>query len=212
MNAEHAEHTLVTIRTLMERSQRYQHISGYSGLVAGGCVWVGCALLWSGRLPWSHEANFAVVWGTVFLVAFGIHCLLTFKRARHRGEPVWSRQARTVAMAILPGFVASVVMSVVLTRAGLVDVVPGVWLLLYGCGTLATSFFAPHSIRWLGIVCLTLGAASLLVYPGHPVLTMAVGFGLTHVAHGICVLVGEWREERARREFAELLHFEETGI
>ena len=35
MQLEHAEHTLETIRTLMERSQRYEHISGHSGLVAG---------------------------------------------------------------------------------------------------------------------------------------------------------------------------------
>jgi hypothetical protein len=210
MNSEHAEHTLETIRTLMERSQRYQHISGYSGLVAGGCVWIGCGVLWQGLLPWSHEVNFAATWCTVFVVAFAIHCVLTFARARQRGERVWSRQARTVALAVLPGFVASMAMSVVLARAGLLDLLPGVWLLLYGCTALATSFFAPVSIRWLGIACMTLGAAGLLAYPGHPVLTMAAGFGVTHLAHGICVLVVEWREERARRQLADLLEYEEA--
>jgi hypothetical protein len=161
-------------------------------------------------LPWSHEINFAATWCTVFVVAFAIHCVLTFARARQRGERVWSRQARTVALAVLPGFVASMAMSVVLARAGLLDLLPGVWLLLYGCTALATSFFAPVSIRWLGIACMTLGAAGLLAYPGHPVLTMAAGFGVTHLAHGICVLVVEWREERARRRFADLLEYEEA--
>jgi hypothetical protein len=73
---------------------------------------------------------------------------------------------------------------------------PALWLMLYGCGALATSFFAPRSIARLGTVCLALGIAGLLVWPDWPRLTMAVGFGLTHVAFGVCVLVVERREER----------------
>src|SRR5207245_1777951 len=48
MQLEHAEHTLETIRTLMERSQRYEHLSGYSGLVAGALALAGCAALAKG--------------------------------------------------------------------------------------------------------------------------------------------------------------------
>ena len=196
MQLEHAEHTLETIRTLMERSQRYEHISGYSGLFAGSAALAGCATLASHFVPGRTQFRFAVVWATVFAVAFIAHCVLTFARARQRGERAWSRQARTVTLAVLPAFMAGLALSVVMWRLDRLDLLPGLWLLLYGCGALATSFFAPRSIARLGVTCFVIGAGSLLLPHTHPLRTMAVGFGLTHIAFGVAVIASERKEER----------------
>jgi len=193
---EHAEHTLETIRTLMERSQRYEHLSGYSGLVAGGLTLAGCAALAGHWLPIPAGAAFAVVWTTVFVLAFTTNAVLTANRARRRSEPVWSRQARTVTLAVLPSFVTGVAISVPFWRTGQLQFLPAVWLTLYGCGALATSFFAPRSIAALGTTCLAFGLVGLLVLPGRPLLTMAAGFGLTHIFFGFSVLIAERREKR----------------
>ena len=198
MQFEHAEHTLETIRTLMERSQRYEHISGYSGLVAGGVVLAACGVLEAGRLPFGPRGNFVLVWSLAFVVALAAHAAMTFVRARRRDEPVWSRQARTVYLALSPSVLASLAVSVLMWRLDRLDLLPALWLVLYGCGVLATSFFAPRSILALGAGCLTVGAGCLVADCGHPLLTMAAGFGVTHVAFGAGVLVAEWRERRAR--------------
>jgi hypothetical protein len=197
MQLEHAEHTLETIRTLMERSQRYAHLSGYSGLVAGTLALTGSAL----------PGDFLAVWTSVFVLAFAAHCAITFGRARRRGEPAWTRQARTVSWAVLPALLAGVTVSAALTRLGRQDLLPALWLVLYGCGALATSFFAPRSIAVLGAVCLTLGIVAMLVLPDWPRLTMAVGFGLTHVAFGVGVLVAERREQREAAFWASVEQF-----
>jgi hypothetical protein len=204
MQLEHAEHTLETIRTLMERSQRYEHISGYSGLVAGAATILGCAVLRLDLLPFSSLADFVVVWSAVFAIAFTSHLLLTFGRARQRGEPVWSRQARTVLLAVLPAFGAALVVTVLIWRVGRPDLLPSLWLTLYGCGVLATSFFAPRSIAWLGGTCFVLGAVGLLAPHAYPILTMAVGFGLTHIGFGVAVLIVERRESRTRAFWASI--------
>ncbi len=204
MQLEHAEHTLETIRTLMERSQRYEHISGYSGLVGGVVAIVGCAVLHLNLLPLAFPANFVVVWSVVFVIAFASHLLLTFGRARQRGEPVWSRQARTVLLAVLPAFSAALVATVLIWRVGRPDLLPALWLTLYGCGVLATSFFAPRSIAWLGGTCFVLGAAGLLTPHTYPILTMAIGFGATHIGFGVAVLIAERRESRARAFWAQI--------
>jgi len=201
MQLEHAEHTLETIRTLMERSQRYEHLSGYSGLAAGALALAGCATLAGGWLP---DTAFVLVWTVVFVLAFAINAALTANRARQCGEPVWSRQARTVAAAVAPAFVAGVAVSAALVREHRLDLLPAVWLVLYGCGALATSFFAPRSIARLGLTCLALGVTSLVVSPGWPLLTMAVGFGATHVTLGTCLLVAERRAKRERAFWAEV--------
>src|SRR6266403_3271722 len=173
MQLEHAEHTLETIRTLMDRSQRYEHLSGYSGLLAGGTVLLGCAALGLNLLPFGPRVDFAVVWSAVFAVAFTGHLLVTFGRARQRGEPAWSRQARTVLLAVLPSVGVSLAMTVLIWRLDRLDLLPALWLLLYGCGALATSFFAPRSIAWLGATCLVFGIVSLLTPHSHAILTMA---------------------------------------
>jgi hypothetical protein len=198
MQLEHAEHTLETIRTLMDRSQRYEHLSGYSGLLAGGTAILGCAALNLKVLPFGPRLDFALVWSVVFVVAFAGHLLLTFGRARQRGEPVWSRQARTVLLAVLPSLGVSLAITVLMWQLDRLDLLPGLWLLLYGCGALATSFFAPRSIAWLGATCLAIGMISLVALPGHAILTMAVGFGATHIGFGVGVLVAERREARTR--------------
>ena len=198
MNFERAEHTLETIRTLMERSQCYEHISGYSGLVAGSVVLVGCGVLEAGWLP------FVPLWSAAFVVALAAHAVLTLARARRRDEPVWSRQARTVYLALSPCFLASLAVSGLMWRLDRLDLLPALWLVLYGCGALATSFFAPRSILALGVSCFAMGLACLAADWRHPVLTMAVGFGVTHVAFGAAVLVTERRERLNRELWAEL--------
>jgi hypothetical protein len=206
MQLEHAEHTLETIRTLMERSQRYEHISGYSGLVAGAVTLAGCVILRLGLLPLAFPANFIVVWSAVFGIAFASHLVLTFGRARQRGEPVWSRQARTVLLAVLPAFSAALVFTALIWRIGRPDLLPALWLTLYGCGVLATSFFAPRSIAWLGGTCFALGILGLLVPHTYPILTMAIGFGITHIGFGAAVLIAERRESRTRAFWAQIDH------
>lgn len=201
MHFEHAEHTLETIRTLMERSQRYEHISGTSGLAAGCAVLAGCGVLKLGLTPFNPATSFLVVWTLVFLVACVAHCLLTNARARKRGERVWSRQARTVLLAVLPCFLAGASISIMMGRLNQLDLLPTCWLLLYGCGALATSFFAPRSILRLGLCCLAAGAISAVAAPGMPILTMSVGFGLTHLCFGTCVVASEWKERRERAEW-----------
>jgi hypothetical protein len=206
MQLEHAEHTLETIRTLMDRSQRYEHLSGYSGLLAGGTTLLGSVALGLKLLPYGPRLDFAVVWSAVFAVAFAGHLLITFGRARQRGEPVWSRQARTVLLAVLPSFGVGLALTVLTGRLDRLDLLPGLWLLLYGCGALATSFFAPRSIAWLGATCLAVGFVSLVLLPGHAILTMAIGFGVTHIVFGIGVLVTEIRAARARRFWKQVEH------
>jgi hypothetical protein len=167
-------------------------------LLAGGTALLGCAVLGLKLLPFGPRLDFAVVWSAVFAAAFAGHLLVTFGRARQRGEPVWSRQARTVLLAVLPSFGVSLAITVLIWRLDRLDLLPALWLLMYGCGALATSFFAPRSIAWLGVTCLAIGTISSVALPGHAILTMAVGFGATHIGFGVGVLVAERREARTR--------------
>jgi hypothetical protein len=81
---------------------------------------------------------------------------------------------------------------------------PGVWMLCYGQGALATSTYAPSPIRWLGLAVLLLGCLTLWLGPNWAVLMMGLVFGLGHMGLGAALLVAERRENiiRLHREVA----------
>src|SRR5437588_6480140 len=157
---------------LMERGTRYTHVCGSSGIAAGLITFAGCAVLSSGRLPYDRVTNFVATFCVVFLASFLANVYFTFRMARQNHEPVWSRPARSVTLAFLPNFVAGIVLSCVMVREGRLDLLPGIWMLLYGCGELAISFFAPPSILILGVAFVLAGIFALLIFPGHEVLMM----------------------------------------
>jgi vacuolar-type H+-ATPase subunit I/STV1 len=78
------------------------------------------------------------------------------------------------------------------------DLLPGIWMLLYGCGALAMSFFAPLSILVLGVAFVVAGMIALLFFPGREVLTMALGFGGIHLAYGLAVSLTRTSERSAQ--------------
>src|SRR5262249_40411289 len=75
---------------------------------------------------------------------------------------------------------------------------PGVWMLCYGQGALATSAYAPWPIRWLGIAVLPLGGLTLLLGPEMSVVMMGLVFGLGHIGLGTALLIVERRQASLR--------------
>jgi hypothetical protein len=189
---------------LMERGTRYTHVCGSSGIAAGLITLAGCAVLSAGWLPYDRVTNFVATFAVVFLAAFLANAYFTFCMARQNHEPVWSRPARSVTLAFLPNFVAGLVLSAVMLREGRLDLLPGTWMLLYGCGALAMSFFAPASILVLGVAFGIAGAVTLLFFPGHEVLMMGLTFGGIHLAYGLAVSLTRSREIGASLSEAEL--------
>src|SRR3954453_19331598 len=100
MTTREAEQTLSVIRTLMERSTRYTNLSGHAGVAAGVLTLVACALRVSVNTP------FLPTWLGVLVAACGPTVFFPPVMARASGEPLWTRQARTAVVALLPAFIS----------------------------------------------------------------------------------------------------------
>ena len=97
MTSKEAEQTLSLIRGMMERSTRYTNLSGHAGIAAGVATLVGCALrLW-------FNTPFLSTWIGVLIAATAASLYFTAAMAKSNGEPPWSRQAQTVALAFTSG-------------------------------------------------------------------------------------------------------------
>ena len=196
MDARQAARDLEVIRTLMERTCQYQLLTARAGLAAGSLAVVGSVLLWLG--DWPGPIPFGVVWGLVFLGSLLATWLGTVARGRQRGERVWSRQARAVVLALAPSLLAAGVLSVFFFARGMYLWLPGVWMLCYGQGALATAAYAPRPICWLGAAFLGLGALTLALGPDWSVPMMGLAFGLGHIGLGVVLLLAERRQGAVR--------------
>jgi multisubunit Na+/H+ antiporter MnhC subunit len=183
MTSKEAEETLGLIRALMERSTRYTNLSGHAGIAAGVATLVGCALrMW-------FNTPFLLTWIGVLIASAGASVYFTAAMARANGEPPWSRQAQSVALAFTPALVAGLVFTAILTQAGQATLLPGVWMIMWGVGALAMSLFTPRAFSLLGVAFMAAGTFTLFAHPGNDVLCMGLSFGGIHLAYGTVLFI-----------------------
>jgi hypothetical protein len=196
MDTRQAAHTLEVIRTLMERTCQYRLLTAGASLAAGTLAVLGSlAFLF---VDAANPSLFAAVWGFVFVSSLTGSFVGTCLRGREVGERVWTRQTRMVLLALAPSLAAAAVLTVFFFARGDHLWLPGVWMLCYGQGTLATSAYAPPGIRWLGIAMLLLGSLTLALGTEWSIPLMGVAFGAGHLVLGFALL-SEERRERALR-------------
>jgi hypothetical protein len=196
MDTREATQTLEVIRTLMERTCQYQLPTAWASLAAGNLAGSGALtfLILDPANPW----HFGIVWGIVFAGSLLATVAGTVLRGRARGERIWSRQARMVLLALTPSVLAALVLSAFFFAQGLHLWLPGVWMLCYAQGALATSAYALAPIRWLGLAVLVLGGPVLWLGPDLAVLLMGLVFGGGHLALGGVLLAQERRQSALR--------------
>ncbi len=196
MDPQQAIRTLEVIRTMMERTCQYQLLTARAGLAAGSLAGVGALLFLI--LDANNAGHFTAIWTLVFAGSLVASIIGTVMAGRERGEQVWSRQARTVVLALLPALLAALVLSVFFFQRGEHLLLPGIWMLCYGQGALATAAYSPPSIRWLGIAFLAAGGVTLYLGPAWATLMMGLTFGLGHIVLGAVLLAAERRAKRIR--------------
>jgi hypothetical protein len=191
MAHDEALRALAEVRSAVERSTRYSTFSALSGFIAGtaaiaGSGGFGYVPKFVGANP-SRGMEFVAVWAGVLAIAAIALAVLTLIKVRQRGEVLWTPIARTAFMALLGPGLAGVSASVVLIGEGRFALLPGVWLLFYGCGLWSVSFFAPLFLRVLGVAFIAVG---LLAWwrPEQSALWLGLGFGVLHWLFGLIVV------------------------
>jgi hypothetical protein len=187
---DQALRALAEIRAVIDRSTRYSTFSALSGFIAAGAALIGSGLC--GAFPFvgtrpEEGLRFVAVWSAVLVIAGLAQFILTAIKARQRGEALWTPIARTAFASLLGPGIAGVAGSVVLIQTGRFDMLPGLWLLLYGCGLWAVSFFAPLFLRVLGMAFMILGLCAWLSVD-QSALWLGLGFGGLHLVFGGVVL------------------------
>ena len=181
------------IRRTMEGAASFTDVPGW-GLVAVGATALGAAALASQQRTHFH---WLAVWLAEAVLGATIGALTMLRKMRRRAEPgpMLSTPARKFVLGFLPAIVAGAILTLALAdRGGLYEplgrapqVLPGLWLLLYGVGVVTAGAFSVRAVPLMGLGFMLLGALALLLPGVTGDLFLAAGFGGLQIAFGVVI-------------------------
>jgi len=195
---EHLE-ALSEIRTMMERSSRFISLSGLSGVFAGVFALAGAAIAYfkimelqnsdsyPGRGLFEVDLKFYLFFFAdalcVLAASLLTGALLTMRKARKKGQPVWDNTARRLLINLFIPLAAGGIFCLVLMYHRLFGLLAPATLLFYGLALLNASKYTLHDIRALGICQIVLGLLASVFLP-YGLFFWALGFGILHIVYG----------------------------
>lgn len=168
------------IREAMESAGAFTAVSGWGQVAVGATALAAAAL--AARQP--TRDRWLLVWLAEAAIAVVIAGAAMAVKSRRRALPLFSGGSRR----FWPGFSAPLVAGAFLTGAlyarGLFDLMPAVWLLLFGAAVVAGGVVSVPLVRAMGWSFVALGITALFSPAFSPDLLLAVGFG------GLLILFG----------------------
>jgi hypothetical protein len=171
------------IRETMERASAFTAVPGW-GQVAIGLSAIAAAYVAAHQ---TTPRAWLGVWVAEAVISLLIAGWLMDRKARKLGVPLFSGPGRKVAFSLSPSMVVGALLTALLFRAGLINAIPGMWLLLYGTGVITGGMFSVSVVPVMGICFMVIGAVGLFVPPLSGNWLMAVGFGGLHVVFGTII-------------------------
>jgi hypothetical protein len=199
MDANEAAGHLAIIRRIMESAAQYTVLPGRAAIVGGVLALAGCAvtfwLLGStdfqqvAQLEATQRSALAGIWALIAIVAIGQDVLWTVVRARKRGINPWSRLAQMAAYAMAPGVIAGIVLTVALASHNKWQMLPGIWMMLYGSAIWMAGVLSARAPKALGFIFFVAGVLALFWLTSISLILVALTFGLAHIVFGIYLIV-----------------------
>jgi hypothetical protein len=172
---------LAFIRDTMEAAGAFTAVSGW-GMVAVGTVATVAAVIASSR----HSPLQSVyVWLAAAVLATVIMLWAIVRKARKARMPLLSGPGRKFVLSFSPPMFVGALITIVLYRAGLPEMIPGMWLLLYGTAVVAGGAFSVKIVPVMGICFMLADTLALFTPTSWNDWIMAAAFGGLHIGFGI---------------------------
>jgi hypothetical protein len=122
------------------------------------------------------EALWVVLWVAAAVLCAIISSWATMRKAKRSGEPMISGPARKLALSFSPPMIVGALLTLVLVRMSLTELLPGVWLSIYGTAVVAGGAYSVRIVPVMGFCFMALGAVALFTPAGLGDWLMALGF------------------------------------
>lgn len=180
---ERALDNLRYIRETMERAAAFTAVPGWGGVVIGATACVAAALSWREEDP----VRWFSIWLAEAVLSLAVAAWAIRRKARAANVPVLSGPGTKFIRSFLPPMIVGALLSVALFRAGDVQLLPGIWLLLYGAGVATGGAFSVRIVPVMGLCFMMTGAVALFAPAEWGDALLAVGFGGLHMLFGFII-------------------------
>jgi hypothetical protein len=171
------------IRQTMESATAFTAVSGW-GLVIVGVTALAAAVVASRQ---TSPGVWLMIWLGEGVLSFLIAGGATVRKARTSKLPLFSMPGKRFALNFSPPMIVGALLTAALYRAGFLDAIPGMWLLVYGTGIVTGGAFSVRVVPVMGLCFMAEGAAALFLPPLWRDGLMAAGFGGLHVVFGFII-------------------------
>ena len=181
--APRAEDQIRFIRDTMERASTFTAVPGVGGIAMGAVALAAAALSLGAKNP----EQWLGIWIAAACVAVAIGVAAMARKARRTQTDLFSGPGRRFLLMLVPPLGAGAVLTLALERAGLVTLLPGIWLLLYGTAVVTGGAHAIRLVLVMGALFMLLGCAALSSPAAWGTAYLAAGFGALHIGFGIAI-------------------------
>jgi hypothetical protein len=184
----HALGTLQYIRASIDAAGLLA-VPGSAG-IAMGVVGSLAALLVSSK---ALAMNWLQIWLIAGLVAVAFGTALMVHQVVRRGTALYRGPLRKFLMCLCPPLLVGAVLTWQLWLHAEATLIPGVWLLMYGCAVMAASTLTRRALAVMGALLAALGVVALQMPVQYQNAVLGIGFGGLHLLFGI-LIGGKTRE------------------
>ncbi|MGI8812116.1 MAG: hypothetical protein ACR2IH_06260 [Pyrinomonadaceae bacterium] len=177
---DRAVDNLKFIRETMERSTHFTAVPGYGGILMGVTAIVAAYVAHLQPLM----SGWLTVWLTEAGLAAAIGLLAMWQKSKIAGESAFSVPAKKFAFGFAAPLVCGIVITLGLGRLGYFEIMPAVWMLLYGAAVVTGGAFSVRVVPVMGWLFIAAGAVQFMLPSGYGNIMMGASFGLMHIIFG----------------------------
>jgi hypothetical protein len=171
------------IRETMEAAATFTAVSGW-GTVTIGVTAIGAALL----STFTHSpTRWVFIWMCEACLSVAISVYTMALKARAAQLPLWSEPARKIVFSFAPPMIVGALLTQLFLERGLLSLLPGVWMLLYGVGVVAAGTFSVRIVPVMGVAFMMVGTVALFAPASWSTGCMIGGFGVLHLFFGTLI-------------------------
>ncbi len=196
MGIPEIEQDLKLIRKVMESASRYTNIpaSGYmvTGLLGVFGAWKTWLFLEEkdfsavlGRSELWEVRGLAMTWLAILFLAVAIIVIFSWRKARKYQVTAWNSLAARMILSQVPLAIVAGVLTVAMGLKGYYDLIPSVWLGIYGAILYSFSYFTGVEHKVEGSVFILLGIVAAFSSIQTLPLLLGLGFGGVHLMAGV---------------------------
>jgi hypothetical protein len=171
------------IRETMEGASAFTGVPGWGGVAMGITALITAVL--ASRQP--TAGLWLATWIGDALVSVSIAAWAVNRKVKRAAIPFLSKSGLKFALSFSPPMLAGLLLTIALYRTGLVHMLPGAWLLLYGAAVANAGAFSIKIVPTMGICFMLCGAAALFSPAAWANAYMAAGFGGLHILFGFVI-------------------------